>query len=124
MSRISGKNTLPELTLRSALHKLGLRFRLHKAGLPGKPDLVFALHKTVVFVHGCFWHRHPGCSVATTPKTNTGFWMEKFTSNVARDVEVEALLKGLGWRVLVAWEREMDSAVCAPPGMITLTNVQ
>jgi DNA mismatch endonuclease (patch repair protein) len=110
MSRIRGKNTQPERTLRSALHKLGLRFRLHKAGLPGKPDLVFARHKTVVFVHGCFWHRHPGCNIASTPKTNKAFWMKKFARNVARDREVDALLKALGWKVLVAWECELATA--------------
>jgi DNA mismatch endonuclease (patch repair protein) len=83
---------------------------LHKAGLPGKPDLVFARHKTVVFVHGCFWHRHPGCNIASTPKTNKAFWMKKFARNVARDREVDALLKALGWKVLVAWECELATA--------------
>ncbi|MFP3499206.1 DNA mismatch endonuclease Vsr, partial [Pseudomonas sp. SIMBA_059] len=78
MSLIRGRDTQPELALRRALHRLGLRFRLHGAGLPGKPDLVFPRYKTVVFVHGCFWHQHAGCSIATIPKSNTQFWMEKF----------------------------------------------
>jgi len=109
MSRIRGKDTRPELALRKVLHGLGLRYRLHGKGLPGKPDLVFPRYKAVVFVHGCFWHRHPGCSIATTPKSNTAFWLEKFEKNVARDARVTAQLEGQGWRVLVAWECELSS---------------
>ena len=78
MSRIRGKDSQPELALRRVLHRLGLRYRLHAKELPGKPDLVFPRHKAVVFVHGCFWHRHKGCNIATTPKSNTPFWVEKF----------------------------------------------
>src|SRR5687767_4934683 len=85
MARIRSTNTSPELALRRALHQLGLRFRLHTAGLPGKPDLAFPRHKAVVLVHGCFWHRHHGCKIATTPKSNTAYWQEKFDRNVARD---------------------------------------
>lgn len=110
MSRIRGEDTGPELALRKVLHRLGLRYRLHGAGLPGKPDLVFPRHKTVVFVHGCFWHRHPGCSIATTPKSNTPFWTNKFEKNVTRDARVMAALTELGWRVFVAWECELASA--------------
>ncbi|THF61088.1 DNA mismatch endonuclease Vsr [Pseudothauera nasutitermitis] len=109
MSRIRGKDTRPELALRKVLHRLGLRYRLHGIGLPGKPDLVFPRYKTVVFVHGCFWHRHPGCKIATTPKSNTPFWVEKFQRNVARDLRVVEELHGLGWKVLVAWECELAS---------------
>lgn len=109
MSRIRGKDTRPELALRKVLHGLGLRYRLHGAGLPGKPDLVFPRYKAVVFVHGCFWHRHPGCSIATTPKSNTAFWLEKFEKNVARDARVIAQLEGQGWKVLVAWECELST---------------
>lgn len=109
MSRIRGKDTRPELALRKALHRLGLRYRLHGAGLPGKPDLVFPRYKAVVFVHGCFWHRHPGCSIATTPKSNTPFWMEKFEKNVARDARVTKQLEEQGWRILVAWECELST---------------
>lgn len=110
MARIKGSDTRPEITLRKVLHRLGLRYRLHGAGLPGKPDLVFPRYKTVVFVHGCFWHRHPNCNVATTPKSNTAFWMEKFEKNVARDDRVTGLLKAAGWTVFVVWECEVGSA--------------
>ena len=110
MSRIRGKDTRPEVALRKVLHSLGLRYRLHGSGLPGKPDLVFARYKAVVFVHGCFWHRHGGCAIATTPKSNTAFWLDKFSKNVARDVRVIQALQGLGWRVFVAWECELGSA--------------
>ncbi|MCE5981769.1 very short patch repair endonuclease [Pseudomonas sp. LF19] len=109
MSRIRGKDTQPELALRKVLHRLGLRYRLHVAELPGKPDLVFPRYRTVVFVHGCFWHRHAGCNVATTPKSNTPFWLEKFDKNVARDTRVTEQLEALGWRVFVAWECELAS---------------
>lgn len=109
MSRIRGKDTAPELALRKTLHGLGLRYRLHCAHLPGKPDLVFPRYKTVVFVQGCFWHRHPGCPIATTPKSNTLFWTRKFEKNVARDRQVKKALIKLGWRVLLAWECELDS---------------
>ncbi|MFP3507542.1 very short patch repair endonuclease [Burkholderia sp. SIMBA_062] len=109
MSLIRGRDTQPELALRRALHRLGLRFRLHGAGLPGKPDLVFPRYKTVVFVHGCFWHQHAGCSIATIPKSNTQFWMEKFKKNIDRDKRVSAQLNELGWKVLVAWECELST---------------
>lgn len=110
MSRIRGKDTKPELALRKVLHKLGLRYRLHRANLPGKPDLVFPRYKTVVFVHGCFWHRHPDCRIATTPKSNTPFWLKKFEKNILHDAQVKADLEGLGWRVLIVWECELASA--------------
>lgn len=113
MSRIRGKDTGPELTLRKVLHRLGLRYRLHSGGLPGKPDLVFPRYKTVIFVHGCFWHRHPGCNIATMPKSNTSFWQEKFEKNLARDERVSAALADMGWRVLVVWECELASAAKA-----------
>ena len=109
MSRIRGKDTKPELALRKVLHGLGLRYRLHGAGLPGKPDLIFPKYKTVVFVHGCFWHRHAGCSIATTPKSNTDFWIEKFRKNVARDARVARSLEESGWLVIVAWECELST---------------
>lgn len=109
MSRIRGKDTKPELNLRKVLHGLGLRYRLYGAGLPGKPDLVFPRYKALIFVHGCFWHRHEGCKIATTPKTNTQFWIDKFSKNVERDHRVSAELKALGWRVFFAWECELSS---------------
>ena len=109
MSRIRDKDTQPELALRKVLHRLGLRYRLHGAGLPGKPDLVFPRYKTVVFVHGCFWHRHAGCKIASTPKSNMSFWLEKFEKNIARDARVAAQLEAKGWKVLVVWECELAS---------------
>jgi DNA mismatch endonuclease (patch repair protein) len=107
MSKIRGKNSAPELALRKAMHALGFRFRLHYKTLPGKPDLVFPKYKTVVFVHGCFWHRHAACKVANMPKSNAAFWMDKFDKNVARDLRVVHSLENLGWRVFVIWECEL-----------------
>lgn len=109
MSRIRGKDTKPELTVRSFLHRAGLRFRLH-AKLPGKPDLVLPKYRTAVFVHGCFWHRHEGCRYATTPTSNPVFWREKFTSNVRRDAKVKKQLEVSGWRVFVIWACQLDGA--------------
>lgn len=102
MSGIRGKDTKPELLVRSQLHRKGLRYRLH-AKLPGKPDLVFPKYRTVVFVHGCFWHRHESCHYTTTPKSNADFWQRKFVANVKRDALVQEKLTALGWRVLVVW---------------------
>lgn len=102
MSGIRGKDTKPELLVRSHLHRKGLRYRLH-AKLPGKPDLVFSKHRTVVFVHGCFWHRHENCRYSTTPQSNAEFWQAKFASNVRRDALVQEKLTAVGWRVLVVW---------------------
>lgn len=107
MSRIRSRDTVPELALRRALHAKGFRFRLGTRSLPGRPDIVLRKHQAVVFVHGCFWHRHQGCSIATTPKTRTDFWAEKFRKNVQRDVDVAEKLRAQGWRVLVAWECEL-----------------
>jgi DNA mismatch endonuclease (patch repair protein) len=104
MSRISGKNTAPEVRLRSALHRLGLRYRIHSRELPGKPDIVFPKWKAVCFVHGCFWHRHPGCNLAATPSTRPTFWETKFSANVSRDVRNKDALKEAGWRVAIVWE--------------------
>lgn len=109
MSRIRSKNTSIEVELRRALHALGLRFRLHRKDLPGRPDIVLPRHRTVVFVHGCFWHRHHGCKIATTPKSNTAFWVEKFDRNTTRDARAAELLVAQGWRVIVAWECELAS---------------
>lgn len=102
MSGIRGKDTKPELLVRSHLHRKGLRYRLH-AKLPGKPDLVFPKYRTAVFVHGCFWHRHENCHYTTTPKSNADFWQTKFVANVKRDALVQEKLTALGWRVLVVW---------------------
>ena len=102
MSGIRGKNTIPEMIVRSALHRAGLRFRLH-AKLPGKPDLVFPKYRAVVFVHGCFWHRHEGCRYSTTPASNFDFWQKKFSDNVRRDFKARQQLEALGWRVFIIW---------------------
>lgn len=107
MSRIRSRDTKPEIVLRSALHRLGFRFRLHGRRLPGKPDIVLPRYRTAIFVHGCFWHRHKGCKVATTPKSNTDFWVIKFDRNVARDARNVEELRRAGWRVLTVWECEL-----------------
>lgn len=110
MRRIQGKNTGPEMAVRSAAHRLGLRFRLHVKDLPGRPDLVFPRYRTVVFVHGCFWHRHD-CSLAATPKTHMEFWQKKFDENVERDARNRRQLQKSGWRVLEIWECETRDSV-------------
>lgn len=107
MSGIRGRDTKPEKRVRSFLHRAGLRFRLHTS-LPGKPDLVFPKHRAVVFVHGCFWHRHTGCRYATTPSSNAEFWQKKFDENVARDRRVARQLRKEGWRVFVMWECQLS----------------
>ncbi len=106
MSRVGTKNTKPELLVRSLLHGMGYRFRLHRKDLPGKPDIVLPKYRTVVFVHGCFWHRHPGCRRTTTPKARKEFWQSKFDRNVERDAQAEASLRAQGWNVLTVWECE------------------
>lgn len=107
MSGIRGKNTKPELVVRSFLHRAGLRFRLHTK-MPGKPDLVFPKYRTVVFVHGCFWHRHKGCRFATTPASNAAFWQEKFDANVQRDAFVKKALRKLDWQARVIWACQLQ----------------
>lgn len=106
MAKIKGRDTGPELAVRRTAHRLGLRFRLHRKDLPGTPDLVFSKHRLVIFVHGCFWHRHVGCRFAYTPKSRVKFWTEKFNQNVARDLRNESALISMGWRVVVIWECE------------------
>jgi len=106
MGQVRGKDTKPELIVRSLLHRAGFRFRLHNKKLPGKPDIVLSKYKTIVFVHGCFWHRHVNCADATIPKTRTDFWVEKFDGNVKRDDKIRNLLRGMGWKVIVVWECE------------------
>lgn len=108
MSRIRGKDTKPEIALRSLMHRAGFRYRLHDKKLPGKPDLVLPRHKTAIFVNGCYWHRHPGCPKATTPKTNTAFWTKKFAETVERDARKNSELTESGWRVVTVWECELE----------------
>lgn len=106
MSRVRSKDTSPEMRVRSQMHRSGYRYRLHVSDMPGAPDIVMPRYRTVVFVNGCFWHRHPGCRRASTPKTNTAFWERKFKNNVVRDEVAHASLQRDGWTVLVVWECE------------------
>lgn len=107
MRAVKGKDTKPEIALRKALHRLGYRYRLNVKDLPGKPDLVFPRHKTVIFVHGCFWHGH-GCKRGRrVPKTNRAYWKDKIARNKARDEKNANALKALGWRVVTIWECEL-----------------
>ncbi len=108
MAAVRGKDTAPELAVRRLAHALGYRFRLHgrcaKASLPGRPDLVFASRRKVIFVHGCFWHRHACPRGRSTPRANARFWRDKFAANVARDRRVASRLRRLGWGVMTVWE--------------------
>ena len=104
MAAIKSKDTKPEIAVRKLLHSLGYRFRLHRKDLPGSPDIVLPKYKTVIFVHGCFWHRHENCKYATTPKTRVEFWENKFKANVKRDLEIQEKIKNIGWQSLVIWE--------------------
>lgn len=119
MSRIRGRDTGPEIILRSLLHRAGYRFRLHDRKLSGRPDIVLAKYRTAILVHGCFWHRHEGCSNATTPSTRRDFWQAKFDGNVARDQANEERLIDLGWRVIVVWECELKKG---PEGVLQSIN--
>lgn len=106
MSRIRGKNTGPERLVRSLLHRMGYRFRLHRNDLAGRPDIVLPKHRTVVFVHGCFWHRHARCRFAYTPKSRVRFWTKKFKDNTERDRHNARRLRSQGWHVVIIWECE------------------
>lgn len=106
MRAVKRANTAPEIIVRQVLHAFGLRFRLHRRDLPGSPDVVLPRFRTVIFVHGCFWHRHPDCRYTTTPKTRQEYWLPKFAANIERDLRKEAQLQALGWRVLLVWECE------------------
>jgi DNA mismatch endonuclease (patch repair protein) len=110
MSLIRSKETKPEVFVRSVLHQLGFRFRKNVKNLPGKPDIVLPKYKTVIFVHGCFWHQHEGCRRATIPKSNIDYWKPKLIGNVARDASHRASLEALGWNVAVIWECETKKA--------------
>lgn len=109
MARIGSKNSKPEMIVRRLLHALGYRFRLHAKDLPGRPDIVFRSKKKVIFVHGCFWHRHFGCSKSTTPKTRSEFWSIKFYKNTERDRRVQEDLEEMGWKYLILWECEIKN---------------
>ena len=107
MSAIKSKNTKPEIVVRKLLHSMGYRFRLHRKDLPGSPDIVLPKYKTVIFVHGCFWHRHNNCKYATTPKTRKEFWENKFEENVKRDNLNQANLTLKGWKIIILWECQL-----------------
>lgn len=107
MSRIRGRDTGPEWIVRRLLHRLGYRFRLHRKDLPGKPDIVLPKYRVVVFVHGCFWHSHPGCPRSTRPVQNREFWDAKLDRNSDRDQENRENLEALGWKVIVIWQCEL-----------------
>lgn len=110
MRAVRRSNTKPELELRQRLHAMGLRYRLNVRTLPGSPDLVFPRYHAVVFVHGCFWHRHDKCRRTTMPKSRMDFWAKKFERNIERDVEVQQALTTQGWRVGVVWECELNKS--------------
>ncbi len=125
MAGIRGKDTKPEMILRKALHSRGLRYRLHARHVPGRPDLVFAKYRAVIFVHGCFWHRHKGCRYATTPATRLDFWKRKFAANVKRDQDVRYALMSNGWRVATVWEcalRKPDLVPVAVQSIVSWLN--
>lgn len=109
MSRIRSKDTKPEMIVRSLLHRMGYRFRLYRKDLPGKPDIVLPKYKTVIFVHGCFWHRHKGCNRCTNPSSHRKYWSAKFDRNIKKDHLNRVELRKLGWGVLVIWECEVKN---------------
>ena len=110
MARVRSTNTKPELLVRSLVHRLGFRFSLHRADLPGKPDIVLTRHKKIIFVHGCFWHRHANCRRMSVPATNVTFWKAKFLANIERDRRNRRRLQRLGWKVLIVWECDTRTA--------------
>ena len=124
MSRVKGKNTKPEMIVRSLCHQMGLRFRLHRRDLPGTPDLVFPKYNLCIFVHGCFWHRHIGCKYASMPKSRENFWLVKFDTNINRDYQNTNKLKLLDWRVEVIWECETKDTNQVKEKILRLTNTK
>ena len=122
MSRVGSKNTKPELIVRSYLHGLGFRFRIHGQNLPGRPDIVLPKHRCVVFVNGCFWHRHKGCKRASIPSTRVDFWQAKFESNIARDQKNLSRLKEAKWKVCLVWECEIDKISRRTEKLLELAN--
>ncbi|MER8412882.1 DNA mismatch endonuclease Vsr [Mesorhizobium sp. M0243] len=121
MAGIGGRNTRPERRLRAALHARGLRFRIHAKELPGNPDVVLPRFRAAIFVHGCFWHRHPGCRYATMPATRPEFWQEKFAKNVRRDAAAVTVLREMEWRVAIVWECALRTAADVEVSVATLS---
>lgn len=109
MSGIRARDTKPEIIVRKFLHAQGFRYRIAPKSLPGKPDIVLPKYRTVIFVHGCFWHRHPRCKYAATPSSNVNFWKAKFAGNVRRDESVRKALRTAGWRVMTIWECQLTN---------------
>ena len=124
MSHVHGKDTKPEMVVRSFLHRQGFRFRLHAKDLPGHPDIVLPKYKTVIEVRGCFWHCHPGCRKATIPASNCAFWHDKLQQNVARDAKNDSALEALGWQVIVVWECQLrkNETLLKLPDLISRRN--
>lgn len=122
MARIKSKNTKPEMLVRKLVFSMGFRYRLHGRKLPGTPDLVFAGRKKVIFVHGCFWHRHAGCKLASVPKSREEFWLPKFAKTVARDQRFMQALEALGWGVLVIWECELKDMSAVRKRLLAFLN--
>ena len=124
MSRIGGKNTKPEILVRSLLHRMGYRFRLHNKELPGKPDIVLRKYKTVIFVHGCYWHRHIECSRGKSmPSSNTEFWKKKFNGTIKRDAETEKKLTEDGWKVIIVWQCELKNKEALAEKLLTALSI-
>lgn len=110
MRGVKSKNTKPEMLVRSMLHAQGYRFRLHRKDLPGNPDICLPKHKTIIFVHGCFWHHHQACKEGRIPESNNTFWKEKIHKNMERDQRAISALIDLGWKVIVLWECEIKDS--------------
>jgi len=124
MAKIRGRNTSPELVVRRILHSLGVGYRLHVARLPGRPDIVMTGRRLIIEVRGCFWHRHPGCSQASTPKTRPEFWAQKFLSTVSRDEKNETAIRALGYDLLIVWECETSETTALKQRIIDFLALQ
>jgi DNA mismatch endonuclease, patch repair protein len=129
MSRIRSSNTKPEMLVRKFLHAHGFRYRLHVKNLPGKPDIVLPKYKTIIFIHGCFWHGHKHCKYFTVPKTKTEWWLNKINGNIANDEKAVKELKKQGWKIIIVWGCELTSSsvektLAGLPGKIHTSVVQ
>ncbi|QKS29670.1 MAG: DNA mismatch endonuclease Vsr [Candidatus Accumulibacter similis] len=124
MAAVKGRNTTPELIVRRLLHKAGFRFRLYRNDLPGKPDVALSKYRTVIFVHGCFWHQHPGCKKASKPSTRQDYWLPKLARNIERDKRQISDLDALGWSVLVVWECETKDKAALSEKLVRILSQQ